>query len=87
MNGSRLHRVGQLLQDLRKCHTTCVVFEARSSALAPFLALKRYYKPHLMCQLRKSCIGKNRVSWSAIKQIPSFPTTETRFLSQDFKYF
>jgi hypothetical protein len=35
------------------------VFEARSSALAPFLALKRYYKPNLMCQLRKSYSAKN----------------------------
>ena len=37
------------------CHTNRVIFEARSSALAPYLALKRYYELSLMCQLRKSC--------------------------------
>jgi hypothetical protein len=38
---------------LRKCHTTCVVFEVRSSAKALKMALKRYYKPDLICQLRQ----------------------------------
>ena len=33
-----------------KCHTTCIIFEVRSSALAPDIELKRYYEPNLMCQ-------------------------------------
>jgi hypothetical protein len=41
-----------------KCHSSCVVFEARSSALAPFLALKRYYKPNLIKPALVSPVGE-----------------------------